>query len=40
MRHIAELLPTERQGHYSLDPGIRAAAQGVDDYPWDAEPEV
>ncbi|HDQ35213.1 MAG TPA: 1-acyl-sn-glycerol-3-phosphate acyltransferase [Chloroflexi bacterium] len=35
MRHIAELLPPERQGHYSLDPAIRAAAKGTEIYPWD-----
>jgi 1-acyl-sn-glycerol-3-phosphate acyltransferase len=39
MRHIAELIPPDRRGHYSDDPGIRAAAQGTEIYPWDAAPE-
>ncbi len=39
MRRIAELIPPERRGHYSDDPAIRAAAQGTELYPWDAEPE-
>ncbi len=39
MRHIAELIPPERRGHYSDDPAIRAAAQGTEVYPWDATPE-
>lgn len=34
MRHIAELLPPERRGHYSDDPAIRAAAAGTEKYPW------
>ncbi len=34
MRHIAELLPPERRGHYSDDPAIRAAAAGTEIYPW------
>ena len=34
MRHIAELIPPERRGHYSDDPAIRAAAQGTEVYPW------
>lgn len=40
MRRIAALLPAERHGHFSKDPAIRAAAQGTEVYPWDAEPEV
>ncbi len=40
MRHIAELLPPERRGHYSDDPAIRAAAQGTAYYPFDDEPEI
>jgi 1-acyl-sn-glycerol-3-phosphate acyltransferase len=40
MRHIAELLPPERRGHYSDDPTIRAAAQGTEYYPFDDEPEM
>ncbi|HOT90583.1 MAG TPA: lysophospholipid acyltransferase family protein [Anaerolineae bacterium] len=40
MRHIAELLPPERRGHYSDDPVIRAAAQGTEYYPFDDEPEM
>jgi 1-acyl-sn-glycerol-3-phosphate acyltransferase len=39
MRHIAELIPPERRGHYSDDPAIRAAAQGTEVYPWDETPE-
>ncbi len=34
MRHIAELLPPEKRGHYSDDLAIRAAAQGTEIYPW------
>lgn len=40
MQHIADLLPIDRQGHYSADPEIRAAAQGTEVYPWDDEPEL
>jgi 1-acyl-sn-glycerol-3-phosphate acyltransferase len=39
MRHIAELIPPERRGHYAEDPAIRAAAQGTEIYPWDEHPE-
>lgn len=34
MRHIAELLPPEKRGHYSDDPAIREAARGTEAYPW------
>ena len=34
MRHIAELLPLEKRGHYSDDPAIREAAKGTEVYPW------
>ncbi len=34
MRHIAELLPPEKRGHYSDDPAIREAARGTEIYPW------
>lgn len=34
MRHIAELIPSERRGHYSDDPAIREAAKGTEIYPW------
>lgn len=34
MRHIAELIPPERRGHYSSDPAIREAARGTEIYPW------
>ena len=34
MRHIAELLPPEKRGHYSDDPTIREAAKGTEVYPW------
>ncbi|MFZ5880417.1 MAG: lysophospholipid acyltransferase family protein [Chloroflexota bacterium] len=34
MRHIAELIPPEKRGHYSDDPEIRAAARGTEIYPW------
>lgn len=38
MRHIAELIPPEKRGHYSDDPALRAAAQGTEVYPWDEHP--
>lgn len=34
MRHIAELIPPERRGHYSDDPATREAARGTEIYPW------
>jgi 1-acyl-sn-glycerol-3-phosphate acyltransferase len=34
MRQISYLLPPERQGYYSPDPAIRAAARGTEIYPW------
>ena len=34
IRHIAELIPPERRGHYSDDPAIREAAKGTEIYPW------
>jgi 1-acyl-sn-glycerol-3-phosphate acyltransferase len=34
MRHIAQLLPQEKRGHYSDDPAIREAAKGTEVYPW------
>ncbi len=34
MRHIAELIPAEKRGHYSDDPAIREAAKGTEIYPW------
>jgi 1-acyl-sn-glycerol-3-phosphate acyltransferase len=34
MRHIAELIPPEKRGHYSDDPVIREAAKGTEIYPW------
>lgn len=40
MRHIAELLPPQRRGHYSIDPAIRAAARGTEIYPWASAPEA
>jgi 1-acyl-sn-glycerol-3-phosphate acyltransferase len=40
MKHIAELIPAEKRGHYSDDPAIRAAAQGTEIYPWDETPEA
>jgi 1-acyl-sn-glycerol-3-phosphate acyltransferase len=39
MGRIAELIPSERRGHYSDDPAIRAAAQGTEIYPWATMPE-
>jgi hypothetical protein len=33
MRHVAELIPPERRGHYSNDPAIRAAVTGTEIYP-------
>lgn len=40
MRRIAELIPSERQGHYSPDPAIRNAAQGTEIYPWATKTEL
>jgi len=40
MRHIAELIPPERRGHYSDDPAIRAAAAGTEVFPWDENPDI
>jgi 1-acyl-sn-glycerol-3-phosphate acyltransferase len=34
MRHIAELIPPEKRGHYSDDLAIREAAKGTEIYPW------
>jgi 1-acyl-sn-glycerol-3-phosphate acyltransferase len=34
MRHIAELIPPEKRGHYSDDSAIREAAKGTELYPW------
>ncbi len=39
MRAIARLIPPEKHGVYSADPGIRAAAQSAAAYPWDAATE-
>jgi 1-acyl-sn-glycerol-3-phosphate acyltransferase len=39
MERIAELIPSERRGHYSDDPAIRDAAQGTEIYPWADAPE-
>ena len=39
MKSIADLLPVERRGYYSDDPDVRAAAAGLDFFPWDEEPE-
>ncbi len=39
MKSIADLLPAERRGYYSDDPDVRAAAAGLDYFPWDEEPE-
>jgi 1-acyl-sn-glycerol-3-phosphate acyltransferase len=35
MQQIAALLPPQKQGLYSPDPAIRAAAEEVADYPWE-----
>ncbi len=40
MRQIADLIPPERQGHYSPDPVIREAAQGTEIYPWATKTEL
>lgn len=40
MQHIADLLPPEKQGVYSSDPAIRAAAEAVAAYPWDPTAEI
>lgn len=40
MRHIAELLPSERRGYYSDDPVLRAEAEEAAYYPFDEEPET
>jgi len=34
MRHISELIPPEKRGHYSNDPAVREAAKGTEIYPW------
>jgi 1-acyl-sn-glycerol-3-phosphate acyltransferase len=34
MRHIAELIPPEKRGHYSDDPALREAAKGTERWPW------
>jgi len=34
MRHIADLIPVEKRGHYSPDPAVREAARGTEIYPW------
>jgi 1-acyl-sn-glycerol-3-phosphate acyltransferase len=34
MRHLAELIPPEKRGHYSDNPAIREAAKGTEIYPW------
>jgi 1-acyl-sn-glycerol-3-phosphate acyltransferase len=34
MRHLAELIPPAKRGHYSDDPAIREAAKGTEIYPW------
>ncbi len=34
MQRIAELLPPEKRGYYSADPGIREAAMEVAEFPW------
>jgi hypothetical protein len=39
MGRIAELIPSEKRGHYSGNPAIRAAAQGTEIYPWADAPE-
>lgn len=39
MRRIAALLPPERRGCFSDDPAIRTAAEGTEEYPWDAAPD-
>ena len=39
MRRIAELIPVDRRGVYSEDPGLRAAAKGAAVYPWDGGKE-
>ncbi len=39
MRHVAELIPEERRGHYASDPAIRAAAAGTEIYPWATKTE-
>jgi 1-acyl-sn-glycerol-3-phosphate acyltransferase len=40
MRHIAELIPSERRGYYADDPALRAAAEAAARYPWDNSPEI
>jgi 1-acyl-sn-glycerol-3-phosphate acyltransferase len=40
MRHIAQLLPLERQGFYSNDPAVREAAKGTEIYPWEGTQEI
>ena len=40
MMRIAALIPAEKRGHLSDDPGIRQAARGTEIYPWDEQPEI
>ena len=40
MQHIAALIPPERRGYYSSDPGVREAARGTEVYPWSDRPEA
>jgi len=40
MARIAELIPAEKRGRYSLDPSVREAARPFEAYPWDDAPEV
>jgi 1-acyl-sn-glycerol-3-phosphate acyltransferase len=39
MQRIAELLPADRRGLYSEDPAVRKAAEQIERYQWDEEPE-
>lgn len=39
MHRIAELIPSDRRGHYSDDPAIREAAKGTENYPWQYKQE-
>ncbi len=40
MRHIAALIPAERQGYYSPDPALREAALSAAVYPWQDQMEA
>jgi len=40
MKNISLLIPPDRRGFYSDDPGIREAARGTEIYPWSDRSEI